>query len=84
MKMLRQKGSGHLYAWTEALAKRDDMVEVETAQPAPKPTPPVQAASVTTTDGLVQTTTGPTDDVVSVGDRITIRMNDGIHQTGTA
>jgi len=35
-KLLRQKGSGHLYVWSPQLAARDDMEEVEVQQPTAK------------------------------------------------
>lgn len=72
MKMLRQKGSGHLYVWTPQLAKRDDMVEVETEKPIVK----VQTtAEIHATSKLVETTTGPADDLISLSDTISIKLN---------
>jgi hypothetical protein len=39
-KLLRQKTSGHIYVWTEALASRDDMEPYEPqAKPAPEQNP---------------------------------------------
>lgn len=51
MKLLKQKGSGEIYIWTEDLAKRDDMEEFTRAvvptivippEPAPKQPEEVQ------------------------------------------
>lgn len=47
-KQLLQKTTGALYAWTEDLAKRNDMVDYvpQAAAPAePQPEPPVEVAS---------------------------------------
>jgi hypothetical protein len=36
-KLLRQKGTGEIYVWTETLAARDDMELIERGAPAPQP-----------------------------------------------
>lgn len=45
-KVLRQKGTGDIYPWTEVLAQRDDMELVELGAPAPQPEQPQEAEAV--------------------------------------
>ena len=64
MKLLKQKGTGDIYAWTEYLAARDDMEEFTRGSPEPQPVavdesntsenPDTETAEPAVDDGLAE------------------------------
>lgn len=42
MKLLKQKGTGDIYVWTEGLAERDDMEEFTRGEAPPAPEMPAE------------------------------------------